>query len=85
MFCSINWIEGARKIAVSTNTKYSATTYVKDIDCDLSITIEIRDDINRGYLTFLQAELVKRISFINMSFNVMEGRKCVAILYILRA
>ena len=85
MLCNIDWIKKARRVAVPVNTKYSATTYIKEIDCALSITIDIRDDINKGYLTFLRAELVKKINLTNTFLNVMEGGKCVAVLYILEA
>ena len=85
MLCNIDWIKDARKVAIPVNTKYSATTYIKEINCALSITIEIKDNINKGYLTFLRAELVEKINLTNVFLDVMEGRKRVTVLHILKA
>ena len=76
-YCNITWIEGVRKFAVPINTNYSATTYIKGIKNMLSISIKILNNINEGCLTFLRPDLLKGISLINMSFDIMEGSKCV--------
>ena len=83
-YCSINWIKGARKRLVPPNTNYAATIYIKDIDCVVSICIEIKDNVNEGYLSLLRPELINNVSICNRSFYVIEGNKQVALINIIQ-
>jgi hypothetical protein len=69
----INWIEGARKVPVSIDCKYSANTYIKGVSNMLSIIIEFVDLTNEGYLTFLRPELISNIDVSSMEFDLYEG------------
>lgn len=77
-YITINWIEGARKVPVSVDCKYSCTTYIKDVDVMLSISIEFIDSTNEGYLTFLIPSLVENINLNGMKFDLFEGSNKVA-------
>ena len=76
-YITINWIEGARKVPVPVDCKYSCTTYIKGVDVMLSISIEFVDSTNEGYLTFLRRELVK-VDLDDMEFDLYEGGNKVA-------
>ena len=76
-YITIKWIEGARKVPVPVDCKYSCTTYIKGVDVMLSISIEFVDSTNEGYLTFLRRELVK-VDLDDMEFDLYEGRNKVA-------
>jgi hypothetical protein len=78
-YITINWIEGARKVPVSVDCKYSCTTYIKEVDTMLSIIIEFIDSTNEGYLTFLKPELIKDIILDAMEFDIYEGSNKIAI------
>lgn len=77
-YITINWIEGARKVPVSVDCKYSCTTYIKDVDVMLSISIEFIDSTNEGYLTFLIPSLVENINLNGIKFDLFEGSNKVA-------
>ena len=76
-YITINWIEGARKVPVPVDCKYSCTTYIKGVVVMLSISIEFVDSTNEGYLTFLRRELVK-VDLDDMEFDLYEGGNKVA-------
>ena len=76
-YITIKWIEGARKVPVPVDCKYSCTTYIKGVDVMLSISIEFVDSTNEGYLTFLIPSLVK-VDLDDMEFDLYEGRNKVA-------
>lgn len=76
-YITINWIEGARKVPVPVDCKYSCTTYIKGVDVMLSIFIEFVDSTNEGYLTFLRSELVE-VDLDGMKFDLYEGGNKVA-------
>ena len=76
-YITIKWIEGARKVPVPVDCKYSCTTYIKGVDVMLSISIEFVDSTNEGYLTFLRRELVK-VDLDDMEFDLYEGGNKVA-------
>ena len=78
-YITINWIEGARKVPVSVDCKYSCTTYIKEVDTMLSIIIEFIDSTNEGYLTFLKPELIKDIILDAMEFDLYESSNKIAI------
>jgi hypothetical protein len=77
-YITIKWIEGARKVPVSVDSKYSATTYIKDVVEMLSVVIEFNDSTNEGYLTFLKPELVKDVNLSGLEINLFEGFTTVA-------
>lgn len=77
-YITIKWIESARKSPVSVDCKYSCSTFIKDIDVMLSITIEFMDSTNEGYLTFLRPELIKDVDLSGMQFDIYEGSHVVA-------
>ena len=77
-YITINWIEGARKVPVPVDCKYSCTTYIKGVDVMLSISIEFVDSTNEGYLTFLMPSLVENINLNGMKFDLYEGKNVVA-------
>lgn len=76
-YITIKWIEGARKVPVPVDCKYSCITYIKGVDVMLSISIEFVDSTNEGYLTFLRHELVK-VDLDDMEFDLYEGGNKVA-------
>ena len=80
-YITIKWIEGARKVPVSIDCKYSPTTYIKGIEHMLSVIIEFIDSTNEGYLTFLRPELISNIDLDNMEFELFEGSNKVAKAY----
>ena len=77
-YITIKWIEGARKVPVPVDCKYSCTTYIKGVDVMLSISIEFVDSTNEGYLTFLIPSLVENINLNSMKFDLYEGGNKVA-------
>ena len=77
-YITIKWIEGARKVPVPVDCKYSCITYIKGVDVMLSISIEFVDSTNEGYLTFLIPSLVENINLNSMKFDLYEGGNKVA-------
>jgi hypothetical protein len=76
-FITIKWIDGARKVPVSVDSKYFCKVLINGFL--LSSIIEFNDSTNEGYLTFVSPELIQGINLDGLQFDIYEASTKVAI------